>query len=453
MRQLTTETLLKKFGCKPEEVVKLKTKNGEFEGTIIPTESKTALTLKLKNGYNVGIGIGEIVAMEKLNEHKKLGKPKAKELAFNPALPTISILQIGGTISSRVNYKTGIVETSFDPKDLITMYPELEQTANFNSKLVGQMYSEDMRFDHYPIIAKAIEEEIKKGGIRGIILPHGTDTMGFTAAALSFMLENPPIPIILVGSQRSTDRGSSDAALNLLSAAEFITKTDFTGIGICMHESSEDKNCVILPATKTRKLHTSRRDAFKAVNETPIARINHATKEITFLKKSHQKFDAAKKFLAKTKMEPKVAIIKCHPNMFPEQFDFYRKQKYKGLVIEGTGLGQAPIGVPNKEAKMNEKNFLAIQKLVKSGCIAVMASQCIFGAVQMNVYNNAISLKKIGVIPGKDMLPETAFIKLAWLLGNYPKEKAAEMMQQNLRGEINERTQMNNFNLSGLEQK
>ena len=120
-------------------------------------------------------------------------------------------------------------------------------------------------------------------------------------------------------------------------------------------------------------------------------------------------------------------------------------------MIEGTGLGQAPVGVPNKEAKMNEKNFLAIQKLVKSGCITVMASQCIFGAVQMNVYNDAISLKKIGVIPGKDMLSETAFIKLAWLLGNYPKEKAAEMMQQNLRGEINERTQMDNFNLSGLE--
>jgi len=88
------------------------------------------------------------------------------------------------------------------------------------------------------------------------------------------MLENLNIPVILVGAQRSSDRGSSDAFLNLVCAAHFIAKVDFSGAGICMHEPSSDDSCLILPACKTRKMHTSRRDAFKAINGNIIAKIN-----------------------------------------------------------------------------------------------------------------------------------------------------------------------------------
>lgn len=447
---MNVKETLNKFNCRNGNRVVIKTKKRDFEGTLIPTVSKKNLTLKIKSGYNIGIATEEIISIEKIKEQQRVGKPKAKKLSFNPSLPTISILQIGGTISSRVDYRTGTVEATFEPEDLLTMYPELEQLANYKTRLIGQMFSEDMRFDHYELLAKAIEKEIKSGKIRGIILPHGTDTMGYTAAALAFMLENPPIPVILVGSQRSTDRGSSDAAMNLICAVEFILKTDFAGVGICMHETPEDKTCVVLPATKTRKLHTSHREAFRAVNDTPIARINFATKEITFLKPTYQRFDKTKTFIVRAEMEQKVAIVKCHPNMYPEQFDLYRKHKFKGLVIEGTGLGQAPIGTPNKEAKLNAKNLAAIKKLIESGCTIVMTSQCIFGSVQMHVYSNAVALEKMGVIPGHDMLSETAFIKLAWLLGNYSKNQIKEFTQKNLRGEINERIQMDHFGVHGL---
>ncbi|MEK0338149.1 MAG: Glu-tRNA(Gln) amidotransferase subunit GatD, partial [Nitrosopumilus sp.] len=343
------------------------------------------------------------------------------------------------TISGRVDYRTGAIRVDFGPEELISMYPELEKIANFNTKLVGKMWSEDMRFAHHIKLAKEIEKEVKKGSIKGIILPHGTDTMTYTSASLAFMLENLPIPVLLVGAQRSPDRASSDAVMNLICASEFIAKTDFKGIGICMHESSNDDYCVILPPTKTRKLHTSRRDAFKPVNDKAIARINYKTREIKFLKPITGNTDK-KEFIAKCKLDEKVALLKVHPNLMPDQILFFKKNKYKGLVLEGTGLGQIPVGVPDEDAKINSKNLKAIKKLIESGCVVVMTSQCIFGRVQMHVYEGAVDLVNAGVIPGEDMLSETAFVKLAWLLGNYPKEKVAELMTKNLRGEINEAT-------------
>ena len=356
--------------------------------------------------------------------------------------PTIAILHTGGTIASKVDYKTGGVIARFTPEEILEMFPELKEIANIKSKLIANMFSEDIRFKHYSLMCKAVEEEIKNN-VDGIILTHGTDTIGYSAAALSFALENLNVPVILVGSQRSSDRGSSDAAMNLICAAKFISKTDFAGAAICMHENTSDDSCLIMPACKTRKLHTSRRDAFKVVNGKPIARVSYKTGKIEFLKKDYEKKEKGRKLIVKDKFEEKVAILKTHPNMFPEQFEFYKS--YEGLVIEGTGLGQAPVGTPNEISKIHAKNLEAIKKIIKNGCVVVMASQCIFGRVQMHVYSDAIDLANAGVIPGGDMLAETAFIKLAWLLGNYKKDEAKEMVSKNLRGELNERILADEF--------
>ena len=205
-----------------------------------------------------------------------------------------------------------------------------------------------------------------------------------------------------------------------------------------MHEGMDDNNCVILPACKTRKMHTSRRDAFKAVNEEVIATVDFENKKTKFVAEKYLRKDSERKLKLKDKFEDKVALVKIHPNFMPSQFEAFKG--YKGLVIEGTGLGQAPVGVPNELCKINEKNLKAIKELADKGCIVVMASQCIFGRVQMHVYNNAIKLAEAGVISGEDMLAETAFIKLAWLLGNYDnKEEIKEMVRISLRGEINDR--------------
>jgi glutamyl-tRNA(Gln) amidotransferase subunit D len=432
-------SFLKKNKLKEGDIVEVTKGKTTFAGTIVPSREKNTLSLKLDSGYNAGLTVSDSLKVKKIGIGKKVGKPHAAKIKKNPGMPTVSILQVGGTISSRVDYRTGAVYTAYTPEDLIALVPELTKMANIESKLVSNMFSEDMVFEHYTVLAKEIEKEIKKG-VNGIIIPHGTDTMGYTSAALAFMLKNLPIPVILVGAQRSTDRGSTDAIMNLVCTIEFITKTDFSGVGICMHGNSNDNKCVVLPACKTRKLHTSRRDAFRAVNDIPIAEIDYNTKKIKFIKKDYPKKGG--KFKVIDGISEKTALLKVHPNLKHEQIEVFEKNKYKGLVLEGTGLGQAPVGMPNPLCKENLKVMKSIESLIKSGCIIVMTSQCIFGRVQMHVYSNAVDLVKLGVIPGEDMLPETAFIKLAWLLGNFKKEEVKKLMPKNLRGEINKRTEI-----------
>lgn len=435
-----------------------------FEGMLMPSSDPGTLVLKLDSGYNVGIKFGKGVGVKKsktaeparikVEEKFELGKiikRKDIELAnitIGGPKPTISILHTGGTIASRVDYRTGGVVASFRPEDLLAMFPELAQIANIRTRLVFAIMSESMRFFDYQALAKEIAKEIESGA-DGVIVAHGTDTMHYTSAALAFMLQNLPVPVILVGAQRSSDRGSTDAAQNLLSAAYFIAISDFSEVAICMHENTSDRKCLILPATKSRKMHTSRRDAFRPINSLPWARVNYSDNKIEFIKNNyprkqsfrdakngvfvHNKKDKSRKLELKTKMEEKVALVKTTTNMNPSLIDFFIRKKYRGLVLEGTGLGHAPANLLNP-----------LKKAIQKGIIVCMASQTIYGRVNMNVYSPQRDLLKIGVIPCGDMLPETAFIKLAWLLGNFPK-KAGELMGKNLCGEISERTEVGEF--------
>lgn len=416
--------------------VKVITKEDIKEGILMPNEETDSVVIKLDNGYNIGIENKKIKEIKVIEKYKEIESTIKKSVKKDSKKPTIAILHTGGTIASKVDYRSGAVYSSFKPEDLLEMFPELFKIANFSSKLIANMWSDDLRFEHFELIAKSIEKEVKNG-VDGIIIGMGTDNLAVASAALAFIVEDSPVPILLVGAQRSSDRGSSDAAMNLICAAEFISNTDFSGVAICMHENTGDNNCAILPATKTRKLHSSRRDAFKSVNDTIIARIDYNTKNIKFIKKDHLKKDKKRKLVIKPKMEDKVGLLKIHINMFPEQFEFYKS--YKGLVIEGTGLGHTPGQVPNEWCKIHKKIYPALQRIVDSGCIVVMTTQCLFGGVHMHVYDKGVDLTKIGVIPGKDMLAETAFVKLAWLLGNYKKDEVKDLIGKNLRGEINER--------------
>jgi len=420
---------------KAGDKVKITTKDETIEGILMPNEETDSVIMKLNNGYNIGIEKDEVKRIEKVGEGNALIISHAKKIKKSPKLPNITILHTGGTIASKVDYKTGAVYSSFKPEDLLGMFPELEEIANFDSKLISNMWSDDLRFKHFEVIAKEIEKEVKKG-VDGIIIGIGTDNLAVASAALAFIIEETPIPIILVGAQRSSDRGSSDAAMNLICAAEFIAKTDFAGVAICMHEKMDDKTSAIMPACKTAKLHSSRRDAFKVVNDSIIARINYEIKKIDFLKEYPKK--DRKNLIIKPKMEEKVALLKIHINMFPEQFEFFKG--YKGLVIEGTGLGHTPGQVPNDICSIHKKIYPAIKSVIDSGCIVVMTTQCLFGRVQMHVYSKGTDLANLGVVSGEDMLPNTALVKLSWLLGNYEgKEEIKRLIQINLRGEINPR--------------
>lgn len=421
---------MKKFPGNPGDFVEISADDEKLSGTLMPSVNPDIVTLKLDSGYNLGVKknkIKQIKIIKKFSEKKQ----EKQQIVHKKNLPTISILHTGGTIASKVDYKTGAAVSAFTPEELLTMFPELKDIANFKSRLVRKMWSDDLRWKHFGILAREIEKEIKNK-VHGIIIGMGTDNLAVAASALSFVLESCPVPVILVGSQRSSDRGSSDAYLNLLSASLFITKTNFSGVGICMHENLNDQNCLILPACKTRKLHTSRRDAFKVVNDKPIARVNYENKQIEFLKKDYPKRND--KLVIKDKFEEKVGLIKITINMNSKQFLAYKG--YKGLVIEGTGLGHMPGDVIDNETKEHGKIKNAL-KLLSKNTILVMTSQCLFGRVNMNVYSKGRELEEIGVISGEDMLPETAFIKLSWLIANYPKQ-AKELIGKNLRNEINQ---------------
>ena len=354
-------------------------------------------------------------------------------------MKTISILHLGGTIAARVSPKGG-VSAQYTAKEILDLYPEIKQLAKIKSRLIRNMHSENMNFYHYNLLAKEIQKEINsKTGVDGIIITHGTDTLHYTPAALSFILENLPIPIILVGAQRSSDRGGSDAALNLVSAINFINKTDFAEVAICMHASMEDTHCSILPALKTKKLHTSRRDAFKPVNAKPYALVYH-DQGLDLLRKDFKKVNKKSKLQLKLfNPKIKVGILKTHPNMSADEVKFY--SKFDGLIIEGTGMGHAPIEKIDAFTSENSKIFNEIKNLAKKIPV-VMTSQCIFGRINMNVYSPGRKLQGIGILGNlADMTSETAFIKLAWLLSNYKKQEVKDLFTKNFRGEVSSRTE------------
>ncbi|MBU4284214.1 MAG: Glu-tRNA(Gln) amidotransferase subunit GatD, partial [Nanoarchaeota archaeon] len=266
--------------AKTGDTVVVETKDKKLNGILmpVPESENDVVILKLESGYNIGIDKKDVKEIKLVKAYSEK-KQKTAEIKPDKKLPTISILHTGGTIASKVDYKTGGVIAKFSPGEIIGMFPELTKIANIKSRKIASMQSEMMRFVHYNLMAKEIEKEIKSG-TEGIIITHGTDTMHYSSAALSFILEDLSVPVILVGSQRSSDRGSSDAGLNLISACYFIANSDFADVAICMHENLSDESCLILPALKTRKMHTSRRDAFKAINDTPIAIINFENKKI-----------------------------------------------------------------------------------------------------------------------------------------------------------------------------
>jgi len=424
--------------------VKLKD-NLEFRGLMLKSpENDNRVFIKLDNGYNIGFNpenIKEISIIKKAKEDEKLLKREEEIREQDDKMPLITIIHTGGTIASRVDYKTGAVVANFKPEEIVSLLPEIKSFARIRSIFLGNIWSQDMRFSHYNLISKEIKKEIDLG-VDGIIVTHGTDTLHYTSAALSFALENIGVPVLLVGSQRSSDRASSDSALNLINAVFFIAKSDFSGVSICMHNSTNDDYCAILPGLKTRKMHTSRRDAFKPINAKPIALVDYRKNEIKFLTNNYSMKDKNKKVDFKLFNENiKVGVLKQHTNMLAEEFNFFKN--YDGLVIESTGLGNLPISQNDEFTKEHNKIFKTLKELIRNGLIVVLAPQTIYGRINMNVYENQRKQREIGILGhNSDMTPETTFIKLAWLLSNYSKEEIVkkDLISKNFRGEISERT-------------
>ncbi len=421
----------------------------KYEGLLMPrneTGDSNCIVLKLDNGYNIGIRLeGKIkIKKSKKPEPKEVkeevefefGKKRFKELEFDSKKPKISLIMTGGTIISRVNYKTGGVTALEKPKELLTNIPELKNIVNIKDILAPfRKMSEDLDYKDWQKLAQLTAKELNKN--QGVILTQGTDTLHFTSAVLSFMLKNLYKPVVFTASQRSSDRGSSDAFMNLICSAH-TSISDIGEVGVCMHGSTDDHYCYFIRGTKVRKMHSTRRDAFRSINEIPLAKVFPDGK-IDILNKNHKK-RKDEKVIADIKFEPKVALLKTYPGSEPEILEFLVKKGYKGFVLEGTGMGHVPT--------FAEKSWIpTIKKLIKDGIPVVIAPQTIYGRINTNVYTNLrVLFHEAKAIPAEDMLPETAYIKLGWVLGHTKDlEKVREMLLTNIAGEITERTELDTF--------
>ncbi|PMB74991.1 Glu-tRNA(Gln) amidotransferase GatDE subunit D [Candidatus Bathyarchaeota archaeon] len=407
------------------------TKNGEvYEGILIPRSEyadENHIVIKLKSGYNIGIRLTPNTKIEKIGAGAKPTFAAPSIPQQNPQLPHIAIISTGGTIASRVDYRTGAVRPALSASDLYSVVPELADIAQINAEILFSILSENIIAKHWKEIAETTAKKIAEGA-DGVIIAHGTDTMGYTAAALSFALQNLPVPVILVGSQRSADRPSSDAATNLIGAATAAAKAPFAEVAIAMHETPSDTAIAIHRGTKVRKCHTSRRDTFKSVNATPIARVQN--RQITMLTDNYTPRDKTRRLTLKPNFNEKAALIKFYPNMNPAIIDWHVENSYKGIILEGTGLGH-----------VGKYCFEAIKNAIEKGVTVAMTSQCIWGRVNMNVYDTGRDLLALGVIPLEDMLPETALVKLMWILGQTQNpEEAKKLLKTNIAGEFSPRT-------------
>ncbi|MFO7793713.1 MAG: Glu-tRNA(Gln) amidotransferase subunit GatD [Candidatus Nanohaloarchaea archaeon] len=406
-------------------------KVNEKEGRLMPkpeTGDKDIINLKLDSGYNIGLEPENIELVEK----QEASENRSEEINHEEDRPDILVLHTGGTIASRVSYEEGGVKPAFDPEDLVEMYPKLASEVNIHSEVVAQMLSEDMEPEHWVEIAEMIDEV--KDDYDGIIVGHGTDTMQYTGAALSLMLKGIDTGVLLVGAQRSSDRPSSDASMNMYCAAKFLTDTEFTGFGVCMHAGSSDTECSILPSNKVRKMHTSRRDAFEPINSEEIAKVNYDTGEIEYSEIEEKEYEK------NIDVNSNIAVVKSRPGMKPEELEFVLENDYDGLVVEGTGLGHLPVNSFDDKTQHHEE-ILEKLGLIAEEIPVVMASQCLNGRVDMNVYDAGVKIQDSGVVSAEDMHPELAYVKLAWSIGNSDsRDGALELFQKDINGEISQRS-------------
>lgn len=419
---------------KPGDKVKITTEEEEFEGILMPRPElleKGIKVVKLSHGYNIGIEENKIKNIEVLEEYRseQVKKPK---IPFNEKLPTVSVLSTGGTISSKIDYKTGGVKADYTAEDFVQMMPEIAEVANLKAKSVMKMMSEDFAPKDWQAIAKAVEEEIENTD--GIVLTMGTDTLHIAAAALGFFLKDLNKPVVITASQRSIDRGSSDAFMNLICAVTAAAKSDIAEVTTCLHGTTNDDYCLLNRGTKVRKMHTSRRDAFRPINELPLAKV-YPEGKIEVLNDNYKKKGKGK-LKVDAKFEEKTALVQVFPGIDGEVIDFFVNRGYKGIVLSATALGHVPQNIyPN------------IEKAMQKGIPVVIATQTLYGRVHPLVYSALRNLSiKLKCVFAEDMLPETAYVKLGWVLGHTQKlEEVKEMMLTNIAGEINSRHQPDSY--------
>ena len=422
--------LLERAGAKVGDRLELSTAWGNVTGTLVPRYSygdDAHVVVKLDSGYNVGVDVKDAKGVKVVSKGEGPRFTTPEPTPKGKGLPKVLVLGTGGTIASRVDYRTGGVKPAVTASELLGLIPELGEEAEVIPEILFNIFSEDMGPEHWSKVATRVGEAVK-GGFAGVVVAQGTDTLGYTAAALSFALQGVPVPVVLVGAQRSPDRPSSDATLNIVAAVSAAARAPFSGVFVAMHMDESDGRIALHLGTRVRKNHTTRRDAFESVG-VPVAAVwrrgeveDHAP-ELPPRRKPGR-------FAPKPGFNPNVALLKFFPGMKGGSVDSLSKQGIRGVIVEGTGLGHV-----SKEAASS------LRKFVKGGGFVGMTSQCLDGRVNLNVYETGRDLLDAGVVPLEDMLPETALAKLMWSMANTESPSGLKAaMTASLAGEITTRT-------------
>ena len=413
------------MGASIGDIIDLKTTDSSIKGSLIPRYEHSDdkhIVVKLDNGYNIGVKLDSIREIKLVS---KCGPPAFKQPPLpqvDDSLPVVAIIGTGGTIASRIDYRTGGVHPQFSAQDLYAVVPEIAKYAQIRAVPLFNVYSEHVNAGHWTKISEKIIE-ILPSGVDGVVVAHGTDTMAYTSAALSFALSGVGVPVVMVGSQRSTDRPSSDAALNLVGAVVAAAQLSYSGVFVAMHSSVNDDVVAIHSGCRVRKNHTSRRDAFESIDVTPSAYVKEG--KVKVMNKRLPVRDKQRRFESKCNFERNVALIKFHPNLRSSLIDYLANSGYRGIIFEGTGLGH-----------ISEDCYSSIAKAVERGIVVGVSSQCIWGRVSLTVYDSGRDLLKCGVLPLGNMLSETALVKLMWVLGNTSSvDDAKRLMLENIAGE------------------
>ena len=385
------------------ELIKI-TSELTYSGILMPryeSGDESHIVLKLKSGYNIGIEFDKIEKIEKVGEGQSIVE-STQTIEKNENLPKILLLSTGGTIASKVDYRTGAVTPALSASELYEAVPEIAKIANVDAEVLFSEYSENLQPEHWKEIAKKLDS-VAKSDYAGIIIAHGTDTMHYTSSFLSFALSGFPIPIALVGSQRSSDRPSSDAALNLIAATNFLTESKTNGIYVIMHNDSNDDTIACHKGTRVRKNHTSKRGAFETVGDNPAFIVS----EDKILKNMNDSFFKGEKYEPRLDLDSKIALVKYHPGYDPSQIKNLIDSGFNAIIFEGTGLGH-----------VGNTMYQVIKDAKEKGLFLGMTSQCIDGRVSMTVYDSGRDLLELGIVPLENMTPETALVKAMWACGN-----------------------------------